>query len=228
MRRSSFVVLRLPARCGHVTDSKLSSLGETLVRAFSILQRLTFAPLHFRHLASSPPPPPRSSASPLIVCFLCLDSFIFLSAMDNSAAVHDSAAAHISPPSHHDPPAYHPLDPHQPPQYHPNPHPPHPHPDPPHHSPPNELPPSYEDATGSPSAPLLAGPVSNYGTWQDSDETSTASTEYQSNETGLPEWFGSLVIIFFFAAIMFCLWKLTEPSHDDYCDFPGHRPCQFG
>ncbi|KAK7192908.1 hypothetical protein DPSP01_005117 [Paraphaeosphaeria sporulosa] len=114
------------------------------------------------------------------------------------------APAHHHHPIHHDPPPGH----HDPPGYHDG---------------PDVPPPSYDDATN----PLLGGvaaPTYNYGTWQERDDSSAASTDIETSESGLHEWVGRVVIIILFVAIIYGFWSLFESPPDGFNHFPGYGP----
>ncbi|OCK86142.1 hypothetical protein K432DRAFT_399589 [Lepidopterella palustris CBS 459.81] len=81
---------------------------------------------------------------------------------------------------------------------------------PPH---PNELPPSYDDATHSPSAPLLVGPPPTYGTDQQAypePDQSSISSELEDTTRTLPEWVGQGLVVLCFLGILYGLYKLVN------------------
>ncbi|KAH7085907.1 hypothetical protein BKA63DRAFT_560533 [Paraphoma chrysanthemicola] len=90
-------------------------------------------------------------------------------------------------------------------------------------SPPDYPPPSYDDATRSETAPLLAGPPPNYGAFRayvDPDESSIASSEVESADRSLPEWVGQALVVFLFVSIMYGFWKVIN-APDSLDSFPG-------
>jgi len=90
-------------------------------------------------------------------------------------------------------------------------------------SPPDYPPPSYDDATRSDAAPLLAGPPPNYGAFRaygDADESSIASSEVESADRTLPEWVGQALVVFVFVSIMYGFWKIIN-APDNLNSFPG-------
>ncbi|KAF1970355.1 hypothetical protein BU23DRAFT_211328 [Bimuria novae-zelandiae CBS 107.79] len=107
---------------------------------------------------------------------------------------HDHPIHHDPPPGHHDPPGY--------------------------HDGPDVPPPSYDDATN----PLLGGvpPTYSYGTWQERDDSSTASTEIEPSDTTLHEWVGNIVVVSFFVAIIYGFWSMLYDPPGGH--LPGFGP----
>lgn len=75
---------------------------------------------------------------------------------------------------------------------------------------------------------MLGGvpPTYNYGTWQGRDDSSTASTEFETSESdsSLHEWVGHLVVISFFVAILYGFWALLNSPPDGLNHLPGFGP----
>jgi hypothetical protein len=89
---------------------------------------------------------------------------------------------------------------------------------PPDDPPPAYAPPSYEDATGSPSAPLLVGPSDNYGTYRafpEPDVSSEAESDIEATSRGLPIWVGQLVVVICFLSIIYGFWRLINNADFD-------------
>lgn len=91
-----------------------------------------------------------------------------------------------------------------------------------HHEPlPDYPPPSYDDATGSETAPLLVGPPPDYGAFRAySDASSLASSEVEATDRSLPEWVGQSLVVFVFVAIIYGFYKVIN-APDSLDDFPG-------
>jgi hypothetical protein len=139
--------------------------------------------------------------------------------MYQDVATNKAKASHDPPPPpppvddfqyhhhHHDPPVH--LPPHE--------HPPH------HEYPPsNEPPPTYDEAISNGAAPP------GYGTFRPfrpyTDESSIASSEVESTDRALPEWFGQLLVVFIFLCLIYGFYEfITSPddSTPNY-EWPGN------
>lgn len=94
--------------------------------------------------------------------------------------------------------------------------------DPPrYHDEPDIPPPSYDDATN----PLLGGvpPSYSYGTWQDRDDSSAASSEADASDDDarLHEYVGNFVVVAFFIAVIYFFWSMLSSPVDP---IPGYGP----
>ncbi|KAH7401419.1 hypothetical protein BKA66DRAFT_565059 [Pyrenochaeta sp. MPI-SDFR-AT-0127] len=91
----------------------------------------------------------------------------------------------------------------------------------PHDLPPDYPPPSYDDATGSETAPLLVGPPPDYGAFRAySDASSMASSEVEATDRSLPEWVGQALVVFVFVVIIYGFYRVISVP-DSMDDFPG-------
>lgn len=54
-------------------------------------------------------------------------------------------------------------------------------------------------------------PTYTYGTWQERDDSSVASTELESSDDpGLAEYVGNFVVLSFFAVVIYYFWHMLN------------------